>query len=1069
MNRADRRPTELDFAWRWRDHTLSMRCSLVRCALAALAAILVPHAAGAAPPVTIEESVRAIPVLADVDVVVVGGASHGVAAAARMGADGGDVYLVAQESYLGEDICATRRLWLATNEAPATALGQTLFPSPGSPVKPMQVKLALDRHLEDNGVPYLTGTYATELLRDVAGNLAGVVVANRAGRQAILARTIVDATDRAWVARMAGAQRMPFPTGATQSFTRVVIGGAAQSGPRIASAETQSFQIAGYPVHVYDLRLPVSNGHFASYAVVEQDARDMTFDKGLRDASDRLFTVPPDPIVCRARIGGPWPGADVVDPDVFRPQGIERLYVLGGCADVSREAAAVLLRPHVAMALAERLAATILAEARRVPRPRGVHVDGANANADLGEVRELLKGARPVDEGGLLIPSPARGLPVLGRWDVVVVGGGTGGAPAGIGAGRYGAKTLLLEYQHKLGGVGTIGMIGKYYHGNRVGFTAEVDAGMNAMACDLKVVVGKAEWWRIENRAADTDVWFGAIGCGALVSNETVTGVVVATPEGRGVVLAGAVVDATGNSDIAAAAGAECDFTGNTTEHIGMQGTGLPPNPLDRDYLNTDYTFVDETDAVDTWHVLAWAREKYSSHYDLSGFVDTRERQRIVGDLIVMPMDIYNQRTYPDTIVRARSNFDSHGFTVHTLFMLHPPDKTAYTVAVPYRSLLPADLDGILVTGLGVSAHRDAMPVIRMQPDIQNQGYAAGWAAAMAVSSNTVPRGIGVRALQQHLVDVDILPANVLDDNDSYPFSTAELEAAVASVAVTNTHANLSAILAHWADAAPLVRDAYAATNGAAVLRYAQLLGAMGDSTGSSNLIAAIESYAEWDAGWNFVGMGQFGPSLSALDRYIVALGCSGDTNGLPCIMDKVALLEAGNTFSHFRAVSLALGRLRLPASAPALRALLELPGMTGHAVTSLDEARARYGSSNTENTSRNNSLKEIVLARALYQCGDDGGVGRRILRRYSRDLRGIFARHALAVLNRGPGYGDVDGNGRINTVDALHVWRMAAGDEPMPDPGSDAAREADINGNGTIDSTDANLILVKAVGEVGR
>jgi len=81
-----------------------MRCSLVRCALAALAAILVPHAAGAAPPVTIEESVRAIPVLADVDVVVVGGASHGVAAAARMGADGGDVYLVAQESYLGEDI-----------------------------------------------------------------------------------------------------------------------------------------------------------------------------------------------------------------------------------------------------------------------------------------------------------------------------------------------------------------------------------------------------------------------------------------------------------------------------------------------------------------------------------------------------------------------------------------------------------------------------------------------------------------------------------------------------------------------------------------------------------------------------------------------------------------------------------------------------------------------------------------------------------------------------------------------------------------------------------------------------
>ena len=45
-------------------------------------------------------------------------------------------------------------------------------------------------------------------------------------------------------------------------------------------------------------------------------------------------------------------------------------------------------------------------------------------------------------------------------------------------------------------------------------------------------------------------------------------------------------------------------------------------------------------------------------------------------------------------------------------------------VSVPYRALLPAGLDGILVTGLGASAHRDAMPVIRMQPDIQNGGYA---------------------------------------------------------------------------------------------------------------------------------------------------------------------------------------------------------------------------------------------------------------------------------------------------------------------------------------------------------
>ena len=68
-------------------------------------------------------------------------------------------------------------------------------------------------------------------------------------------------------------------------------------------------------------------------------------------------------------------------------------------------------------------------------------------------------------------------MPVLGRYDVVVIGGGTAGAPAGIGAARRGAKTLVVEYLHGLGGVGTTGAISKYYHGNRVGFTTEVAGG----------------------------------------------------------------------------------------------------------------------------------------------------------------------------------------------------------------------------------------------------------------------------------------------------------------------------------------------------------------------------------------------------------------------------------------------------------------------------------------------------------------------------------------------------------------------------------------------------------------
>ena len=79
---------------------------------------------------------------------------------------------------------------------------------------------------------------------------------------------------------------------------------------------------------------------------------------------------------------------------------------------------------------------------------------------------------------------------------------------------------------------------------------------------------------------------------------------------------------------------------------------------------------------------------------------------------------------------------------MHPVFTIRPPDREDMLVNVPYRCLLPKDLDSILVTGLGVSAHRDAMPVIRMQPDIQNQGYAAGVAAAMAAELRAGSSGV---------------------------------------------------------------------------------------------------------------------------------------------------------------------------------------------------------------------------------------------------------------------------------------------------------------------------------------
>jgi len=1124
--------------------------------------------AGAA---VVNESARRIPVAYDVDVVVVGGSTAGVEATVAAAKAGATVFLAAPRTYLGEDICATKRLWLEEGETPPTPLGIKLFsdtgevaaekdpralaftyeadlPSAGvhkdrrpprltdgvlgppenhsvqydgdvtilcdlgnpqdvaevravvfhragdfglggatvetsadgktwtravalrpdasgggsinataaigaevrytrfrfkrdegtprillgeimllqpkgqtpagvaaagapvsrGPVRPMHIKKTLDEALLAAGVRFLYGCYATDVLTDAAGKPAGIVMANRSGRQAVLAKTIIDATDRAAVARIAGAECRPYPKG-KQEFKRVVIGGDVQKARGISGRKV-GLQFGSAEIIEYTLTIPMADSSYASFAEANQKAIDATFHPRQLDASEIPFQVPPDSVKGRASMTGEWPGTAKADLDAFRPAAPERLYVLGGCADVPRDVAARLLRPTALMAVGARIGRAAAAEAKQIGKLDGVRLAGTKGQpATRGDVREFLGGVRPTQGGVATVPSNERSVPVLGAYDVVVIGGGTGGAPAGIGAGRHKAKTLVVEYLHGLGGVGTLGMITKYYHGYRGGFTAEADEGTKAIGASVWGI-GKAEYWRRANRKAGTEVWFWCLGCGAFVEDGTVKGAVVATPEGRGVVLAKTVIDSTGNADIAAAAGAETTYTGGG--HMGVQGTGLPPIQLGAGYTNTDYTFADDTDVLDFWHLFVTAREKFRGAYDLGQLVDTRERRRIVGDVTITPMDMMLGRTWPDTISVHKSNFDSHGFTVHPIFLLRPPDRAGLTVYVPFRALLPKGLDGILVTGLGVSAHRDAIPVIRMQPCVQNQGYAAGTAGAIAARSAASIRNIDLKSVQEDLVAKESLPEAVLEFKDSFPLPKERVAEAVRNAGKTGGgHAALAVILAQPETAVPLLRQAHkTAGSDDEVLAYAHVLGMMWDPAGVETLAEKVRSAEAFDKGWNFKGMGQYGMSVSALDSYIIALGRTRDGRALAPILEKVALLDASKEFSHHRACALALEALagagasnvpkaELKRAAAALAALLAKPGMTGYATPTVDAAKAQTEPSGTSTVPRSNSLRELVLARALYRCGDHQGVGETILRAYAADLRGHYSRHAAAVL----------------------------------------------------------------------
>ncbi|RME80870.1 MAG: FAD-dependent oxidoreductase [Caldilineae bacterium] len=175
----------------------------------------------------IVETARKVPVLAETDVLVVGSGPGGLAAAiaaAREGVDtmlverfgcfGGTITQVGVESiawYRYRDTVDVEGIGIEFEQRTKAMGGTTPFPQGNSDLLDAEVfKVVADEMVQEAGVEPLLHALAVDVVME--GNaIRGIVIESKSGRQAILARRVIDATGDADIAVRAGASYRKTP------------------------------------------------------------------------------------------------------------------------------------------------------------------------------------------------------------------------------------------------------------------------------------------------------------------------------------------------------------------------------------------------------------------------------------------------------------------------------------------------------------------------------------------------------------------------------------------------------------------------------------------------------------------------------------------------------------------------------------------------------------------------------------------------------------------------------------------------------------------------------------------
>jgi len=416
---------------------------------------------------------------------------------------------------------------------------------------------------------------------------------------------------------------------------------------------------------------------------------------------------------------------------------------------------------------------------------------------------------------------------IADRYDVIVVGSGSAGSSAAISAARAGARTLLIDRLAFMGGTSTA-VLDTFY--------AFYTPGEQP-----RRVVGGLGWEVVERLTAEGVAFerpntYGA-GTGVTYDQETlkVTWEQLATDSGLDLLLhtwatgvrmdgtrvdairiwnkggerwisAAAVVDASGDADVSAFAGARYEDLhtsgkvqslstlfrlANVNVEVAAQTTkadmwalmraaaadgsyALPR--LEGSWHRTPFagivmvhmTRIPNVDATDPVALTAaeiegrrQVREYHRFLRDrVPGFeasvvvgtspsIGVRESRRVIGDYQLTREDVLTARRFEDEIGLCGAPIEDHGAGAGTEWQ-YVAGGAAY--GIPFRALLPLGLDGLLVAGRCFSSTHDAHASARSMATCMAMGQAAGTAAALAAARNCLPRDVPADALRARLL-----------------------------------------------------------------------------------------------------------------------------------------------------------------------------------------------------------------------------------------------------------------------------------------------------------------------------